>query len=59
LKKDPCSPLNEYGENWPAIKARENALVMKISYWARIGNKQKTAASQQELFDFWNSPREL
>ncbi len=59
LKEDPCSPLNEYGKNWPAIKARENALLMKIHYWAKLGNKQKEAASLQELFEFWNSPREL
>jgi hypothetical protein len=59
LKEDLCSPLHEYGPNWPSIKARENALLMKIHYWEKIGNVEKAAASQQELFDFWNSPREL
>lgn len=59
MEEDPCSPLVEYGEEWPAFKALEQALNLKSYFWWVAGNEEKSAAAQRELWEFWESPRPL
>lgn len=59
MQADPASPLNEYGEEWPDIKAFEQALILRSHFWWVAGDEEKSAAAQRELWEFWKSPRPL